>query len=367
VPRRLIEARPVKNSDDQTDPEKQRSPRGRIPSLHGDVTVRQGEALPTADPAFPIIHAVLDLVPISGWSFARIDAKSEFATCFGSYPNSDGPAWVGNERKLQREQSPAGPRIAATLGPLDGFACGITLIFADSRTDLALLALLRTSELGPFTSSEIRILTFALDALSDRLSASRLDAAASSRATNPSRAEESDGSASGAFYVLDGDFHITMAWTPDDQRLLAPAGVATHAAERLPHLLEETVRELTRDWSADTKTPGIAHPVPFLVVRTQPMAGSAGQFIGVWIDRFRPPNSLSSAAHRFRISPRELQVLALLLDGNHLDQIAAQLHITSSTVQDHIKRMLDKTESRNRSELIARVLGWESPPGAPHV
>jgi DNA-binding CsgD family transcriptional regulator len=53
-------------------------------------------------------------------------------------------------------------------------------------------------------------------------------------------------------------------------------------------------------------------------------------------------------------------VLALLLDGNHLDQIAKQLHITPSTVQDHIKSMLDKTESRNRSELIARVLGWAS-------
>jgi DNA-binding CsgD family transcriptional regulator len=29
-------------------------------------------------------------------------------------------------------------------------------------------------------------------------------------------------------------------------------------------------------------------------------------------------------------------------------------------VQDHIKSMLDKTDSRNRSELIARILGWES-------
>jgi len=28
-------------------------------------------------------------------------------------------------------------------------------------------------------------------------------------------------------------------------------------------------------------------------------------------------------------------------------------------VQDHIKSMLDKTASRNRSELIARMLGWE--------
>jgi len=43
------------------------------------------------------------------------------------------------------------------------------------------------------------------------------------------------------------------------------------------------------------------------------------------------------------------------------------LYITSSTVQDHINSMLDKTESRNRSELIARVLGWEFTPGAPQV
>ncbi len=90
--------------------------------------------------------------------------------------------------------------------------------------------------------------------------------------------------------------------------------------------------------------------------------GSSGLFIGVCIERFQPPNSLTGAASRFKITPRELQVLALLLDGNHLDDIARQLYITSSTVQDHIKNMLDKTGSSNRSALIARVLGWESTP-----
>jgi DNA-binding CsgD family transcriptional regulator len=92
------------------------------------------------------------------------------------------------------------------------------------------------------------------------------------------------------------------------------------------------------------------------------MSGPAGLFIGVRIDRFQPPNSLVRVAERFHISPREVQVLALLLDGKHIDQIGTQLSITSSTVQDHIKSMLDKTASNNRSELIARVLGWESTP-----
>jgi DNA-binding CsgD family transcriptional regulator len=89
------------------------------------------------------------------------------------------------------------------------------------------------------------------------------------------------------------------------------------------------------------------------------MSGPAGLFIGVRIDRFQAPNSLSEAAARFHITPRELQVLALMLDGRHLDEIGRLLSITSSTVQDHIKNMVTKTGSRNRSELIAHVLGWE--------
>jgi DNA-binding NarL/FixJ family response regulator len=94
------------------------------------------------------------------------------------------------------------------------------------------------------------------------------------------------------------------------------------------------------------------------------MSGPAGLFIGVRIDRFAPSRSLAGPAARFHITPRELQVLALLLDGAKLEEIGQKLHITSSTIQDHIKSMVDKTESRNRTELIARVLGWERTPPA---
>jgi DNA-binding CsgD family transcriptional regulator len=260
-----------------------------------------------------------------------------------------------------------GPRIAATLGPLDEFASGITLLFADARANYGILTLLRTAALGPFTSAEISMLTLALDAVSDCLSAMRLhsppnqtDAQATPRKAGPD-AEATEG----AFYILDTDLQIVLTWSSEDKRRIALTGLHTRIAERLPILLEETVRALTSAWSSDSvNPPGVARPVSFLVVRTQPMSGPAGLFIGVHVDRFQPPNSLTGAASRFHISPRELQVLALLLDGNHLDQIAQQLYITSSTVQDHIKSMLDKTASSNRSELIARVLGWESKPSA---
>ena len=88
---------------------------------------------------------------------------------------------MGDELRRQRTKCPTGPRIAATLESLDGFERGITLVFADARTDFGILAILRTADLGPFTSSEITILTLGLDALSDRLSAFALAAATTHR------------------------------------------------------------------------------------------------------------------------------------------------------------------------------------------
>jgi DNA-binding CsgD family transcriptional regulator len=329
----------------------------------GELEPLMPDAMPSSDPAHPILDGILRVVPASRWTFARVDPSGELVSFFASHPSGEGQGRLEDEFKRQRARAPVGPRIAATLGSLDDLASGITLLFADARAHFGILTLLRTAELGAFTSSEISMLTFALDSASDRLSALRLmppapDEPAFDVALHP---------ASGAFYLLDRDLQIVLAWSSEDQRRIALTGLQTRIAERLPALLEETVRELTQAWSsgAGGQQAGVARPVSFLVVRTQPMTGPTGLFIGVHLDRFQPPNSLTGAAARYHISPREVQVLALLLDGKHLDQISDQLHITSSTVQDHIKSMLDKTESRNRSELIARVLGWESTPNAP--
>jgi DNA-binding CsgD family transcriptional regulator len=101
---------------------------------------------------------------------------------------------------------------------------------------------------------------------------------------------------------------------------------------------------------------GVSHPVSFLTVRAQPLLGVSRPFVGVLLERPAGGEVFGKAARSFRLSPRELEALALLLDGATLNEIADKMQITSSTVQDHIKSMLDKTESRNRSELLAKVL-----------
>jgi DNA-binding CsgD family transcriptional regulator len=55
-------------------------------------------------------------------------------------------------------------------------------------------------------------------------------------------------------------------------------------------------------------------------------------------------------------------VLTLLLEGRDTRSAAASLGIAPSTVNDHVKSMLAKTDSRNRAEMVARVLGWRREP-----
>jgi DNA-binding CsgD family transcriptional regulator len=324
--------------------------------------------IPESDPAYPIIAAILRVVPTSRWAFARLKSGGELADLLLDSRGTGGElAQLKDELARQRAKVKTGARIAATLGPLGDFESGITLLFADARANFGILTLLRTKELGPFTSSEISVLTLALDGTSERLSALRLNPPAESAdapAEDTAGNDRADGDArqeDGAFYVLNSDLQIVLTWTSEAQRRIALTGMSTRLADRLPLVLEETVRDLIAGWHSDpaSQKTGIAYPVPFLVVRTQPLTGPEGLFIGVRLERFQPPQSLAGPAARFHISPRELQVLALLLDGAKLEEIGSKLHITPSTVQDHVKSMIDKTASRNRTELIARVLGWE--------
>ena len=272
---------------------------------------------------------------------------------------------LSNELKRQRTKESAGPRIAPTLGALYGYASAVTLIIADERTDFGILTLFRDSGLGSFTSGEIRMLTLALDAFSEHLSMLRLRPLF--RETSAAeQSEEIDVMARfswGTFYILNRNFEIILTQSCDARMTEQSVyGLQAQASDRLPYMLEETIRALNTDWLHDQQqSTRVARPVPFLLVRTQPMSGRDGLFLGVHIDRFHLRHSLLGVASQYHISPREIQTLALLLDGNQLGEIASQLYITSSTVQDHINSMLEKTKSRNRSELIARIFGWYSP------
>lgn len=176
------------------------------------------------NPFRAIVATILELVPVSHWTL--------------TVPGDD--------------RTGSGPGIGPILGPLGRYSTGLALVFADNRAQYGMLTLLRADDLGPFTSSEIRTLTFALDAASDRLSEIRLMEAEDAGLTAFRLEQVAAGDPAGdaadsdvAQYVLNADLEIVLAWTSESERRVAVTPFRTNLQNRLPAVLEESVRQLT--------------------------------------------------------------------------------------------------------------------------
>lgn len=66
-----------------------------------------------------------------------------------------------------------------------------------------------------------------------------------------------------------------------------------------------------------------------------------------------PSLFLEAFCARHRLSPREQEVIGLLLEGLGTSDMAHRLSISEHTVRDHLKRLYRKTGTRSRSELLS--------------
>jgi DNA-binding CsgD family transcriptional regulator len=64
-----------------------------------------------------------------------------------------------------------------------------------------------------------------------------------------------------------------------------------------------------------------------------------------------PPTTNSRP--RRRITPRELEVLALIAEGYSTTEIARALWITDETVRTHVRRLLDRLGARTRAHAVS--------------
>lgn len=60
--------------------------------------------------------------------------------------------------------------------------------------------------------------------------------------------------------------------------------------------------------------------------------------------------------HDYNLSPREKEVLKLLIDGLHIKDIAKHLYISIETVRFHFKNIYRKLKVKNQAELVAKTL-----------
>ena len=93
----------------------------------------------------------------------------------------------------------------------------------------------------------------------------------------------------------------------------------------------------------------------WLLLYGTPLAGATDGRIAVIVQP-APANEVAPlVALAYGLSPRECQIVRLCLKGQSTKQMAAVLHVSAFTIQDHLKSIFDKTGVRTRNELVGQV------------
>jgi DNA-binding CsgD family transcriptional regulator len=109
----------------------------------------------------------------------------------------------------------------------------------------------------------------------------------------------------------------------------------------------------------------------WLVVHGTPLSGATDGRTAVIIQPAGPYEVAPLIALSHGLTEREAQITRLCVEGRPTKVIAAELHMSPYTVQDHLKSIFEKTGVRSRNELVGQIFlqhyatRWEEVPGAP--
>jgi DNA-binding CsgD family transcriptional regulator len=155
-----------------------------------------------------------------------------------------------------------------------------------------------------------------------------------------------------AAMVIDAASVLSMANRSglEHLRLFAPQGLI-----KLGQVLPDQVLRFVNGLREDLKRSGpensslVTLPNGMLL-RGSMLEGSAS----VMLVLFEPASRLDER----NLSPRELEVATLVLNGLSNRDIAGKLCVAPNTVEGHLKRIFTKMQVRTRAGLVAKMLGW---------
>jgi len=160
--------------------------------------------------------------------------------------------------------------------------------------------------------------------------------------------------------VLDDDDELVLANGRSAEMLRE---VAAHAEvdagqKHIPPVLASLLPQMRSRLRDRHDTNAAALLTVDLCVRACYMSGPSGRHLLLVLERVQRRDAVAANIEKFALSPRECDVVMLVLYGYSNRRIADQLVLTEYTVEDHLKRVFAKIGVKSRTALAAKILGW---------
>jgi DNA-binding CsgD family transcriptional regulator len=238
------------------------------------------------------------------------------------------------------------------MRPNFGFADELRLVFREAGAAWGALALFRGPDDEPFGTAEVEFMASLTESFARGVRTGML-----------CRLSDSVPVTTGAgpvVLLVGADDVITQMSMGAEERLseLLAGGAAGDPAGMVAALVGAARRYARGDTATPPRSRIRAASGAWLVLHAAPMSAAGGRDAGevvITIEEARPPEIVSLVVAAFDLTPRERDVTQLVLQGLDTKEIAASLHVSPWTVQDHLKTVFLKADVRSRRELISRV------------
>ncbi len=242
-------------------------------------------------------------------------------------------------------------RMREFMQPNFGYTDELRVVFRDGASVWGGAAFFRDPASGPFTQDEI---DFAGSLSAAFAAGVRTGLLARLATTGPPPA-----STGPAVLIVGSDDQVRQTSLGAEERL-AELESPTHNA-KWTGIITSLVAAARRYARGETTVPPRSRVRSrsgmWLVLHATPLMGPAGVSgdVVVTIEEARPPEIVPLVVAAFDLTQRERDVTQLVLQGVDTKEIAASMHVSTYTVQDHLKSVFDKADVRSRRELISRI------------
>jgi DNA-binding CsgD family transcriptional regulator len=152
------------------------------------------------------------------------------------------------------------------------------------------------------------------------------------------------------------EYLLSLVDHPSPPQLPLPVAVYTVAT---------ALAALERGTLHPAAQPGTRIPTragPWLSLHASRLRAQSGERpIAVVVERAQPEATMPVLLSAHGLTVRESDVARLVLRGLSTTAIADTLHISTNTVQDHLKAVFDKTGVHSRRDLVGRFLATTEP------